>query len=374
MKKNKILTINCGSATLKYSLYAGEDELLRGNVERIGEKVKDHKEALKIALCVILESGLIKDLNEIKGVGHRVVHGGKSGVSKVINAGVIKELNKYAVLAPLHNPKNIMGIKAAQNFLPKAGHVAVYDTSFHTTIPDIAKTYGLPFELSKKHFIQKYGYHGTSYRYIMRELSVLKKINVVEWIDKVVICHLGNGCSMAAVKNGKSIDTTMAFSTLSGLIMGTRCGDLDPYLPYFIAKNEKKKIEDVYDLMFKKSGLLGLSGISNDMRDLTISKNKLAKFAIDVFCYNVQKTLGGYISLLEGLDAIVFTAGIGQNVWQVREKIMKHFEFSGIKVDAKKNKKNELVISTDDSTVRVLVIPTNEEMMIALDAKRLLKL
>lgn len=370
----KILTINCGSATLKYSLWKNSKELVKGNVERIGQRVKNHEAALKIALGKIKKSGYVKSFKEIKGVGHRVVHGGRSGISKVINKKVIDDLNKFAVLAPLHNPKNLMGIRAAQKLLPWAGHVAVYDTSFHVTIPEVNHTYAIPQKLAKKHFIQKYGYHGTSFRYNVVKLKELKRKNKLKKTDRIIICHLGNGCSIAALKNWKSIDTTMEFSTLSGLVMGTRCGHLDPYLPYFIAKHEKMKIEKVYDMLFKKSGLLGLSGKSNDMRDLIKCKTKSCKLALDVFCYHLYKTIGAYVALLGGLDALVFTAGIGEHEWHIRKRVADKFNFIGMKIDNKKNKKNELFISAKNSKIPVLVIKTDEEKMIAMDAKKLLKL
>ena len=370
----KILTLNAGSATLKYSLYTDGTELMRGNVQRIGQRIKNHEQALKIALNNIKKSGHIKNFDEIKGVGHRVVHGGRSGVSKIINKKVIDDLNKFAVLAPLHNPKNLMGIKAAQKLLPKARHTAVYDTSFHVTIPERNATYAIPPKLAKKHFIQKYGYHGTSYRYNIMKLKELKRKKKLKKTDKMIICHLGNGCSMAAVKNWKSIDTTMEFSTLSGLVMGTRCGHLDPYIPYFISKQEKIKIEDVYSMLFRKSGLTGLSGKGNDVRDIRACKNKRCSFAIDVFSYHVQKTIGTYAAVLGGLDVLVFTAGIGEHEWHIRNKITKELGFLGIKLDPKKNKKSDMFISSKNSKVKVLVIKTNEEQMIALDTKKLLKL
>ncbi len=390
----KVLVINAGSSSLKYQLIDMEDEsvLAKGNAERIGipdsflkhtAKGKDtveikaefsnHEDAIKMVINSLVdpEHGVIKSMDEIGAVGHRIVHGGESfAASVVIDDEVMEAIEANIGLAPLHNPANIMGIKACKSVMPNTPMVAVFDTAFHQTMPREAFMYAIPYETYKELGIRRYGFHGTSHKYVSQKAAqILNK--PIETL-KIVTCHLGNGSSVAAVKNGKSVDTSMGFTPLAGLPMGTRCGDIDPAIVTFLKENKGMTDEEINEYLNKKSGVLGLSGISSDFRDLHKAAdegNERAQLALDVFNYSVKKYIGAYAAAMGGLDCVVFTAGIGENTPQVREKVCSGLEFLGIKIDPQRN--NKMVggldgeINTDDSKVKVLVIPTNEELMIA---------
>lgn len=396
----KVLVINCGSSSLKYQLIDMENEnvLAIGLAERIGiegarvkheipgmdkivieKPMKDHKDALKIVLDALIDEkhGAIKDLKEINAVGHRVVHAGeKYSESVIINDDVINALEECIELAPLHNPPNLIGIRACQELMPGVEMAGVFDTAFHQTMPSSSYIYPLPYELYEKYGIRKYGFHGTSHRYVSARAAEFLGKDMNEM--KIVTCHLGNGASLAAVKNGKSIDTSMGFTPLEGLAMGTRCGDIDPAIVTFIMEKEKLDINGINNLMNKKSGVLGISGVSSDFRDIEGAAeegNERAKLALDKFNMRVKKYIAGYAAVMGGVDAVVFTAGLGENSSSNREEICEGLEFMGIKIDDEKNnvRGKDAIISTDDSKVKVLVIPTNEELMIAKDTVELLK-
>lgn len=394
----KILVINCGSSSLKYQLIDMETEELmaKGLVERIGiegsrikhetigkEKktietpMQDHKRALELVMESLTneEYGTIKSLDEIDAVGHRVVHGGEDfAQSVVIDEKVLKGIEDNVEIAPLHNPPNIMGIKACQRLLPKVKQVAVFDTAFHQTMPAESYIYALPYEYYEKYKIRRFGFHGTSHRYITKRAAEMlgKDLNEVN----LITCHLGNGSSICAVKNGKSIDTSMGFTPLEGLAMGTRCGDLDPAILPFIMEKENLSAEELNTLMNKKSGVLGISGVSSDFRDIEAARdegNERAKLALDIFEKRVRGYIGSYMTELDHVDAIVFTAGVGENSVEMRESIVNGLKSLGIKIDAERNnvRGEDKLISADDSSIKVLVIPTNEELMIAKDTLEL---
>jgi acetate kinase len=400
MKIMKILVINCGSSSLKYQLIESKDGnvLAKGLAERIGindsllthnangEKIKikkdmkDHKDAIKLVLDALVNSdyGVIKDMSEIDAVGHRVVHGGEYFTSSVlITDDVLKAITDCIELAPLHNPANIEGIKACKQIMPDVPMVAVFDTAFHQTMPDYAYLYPIPYEYYTKYKIRKYGFHGTSHKYVsQRAAEILNK--PIESL-KIITCHLGNGSSIAAVKNGKSIDTSMGFTPLEGLAMGTRSGSIDPSIISYLMEKENISAEEVVNILNKKSGVYGISGISSDFRDLEDAafKNgdKRAQLALNVFAYRVKKTIGSYAAAMGGVDVIVFTAGIGENGPEIREFILDGLEFLGFKLDKEKNKVRgeEAIISTADSKVNVMVVPTNEEYMIAKDTEKIVE-
>lgn len=388
----KVLVINCGSSSLKYQLIDSETEewLAKGLCERIGidgrivyqpaggEKEKldspmpDHANAIKLVLEYLTndKTGVLKSLDEIGAVGHRIVHGGeKFASSVVITEEVVKAIEECNDLAPLHNPANLIGIDACRKLMPSTPMVAVFDTAFHQTMPEKAYLYGLPSSYYEKYKIRRYGFHGTSHSFVSKRCAdVLGK----KYEDlKIIVCHLGNGASVSAVKNGKCVDTSMGLTPLEGLIMGTRSGDLDPAILEFIAKKENLDISGVMNVLNKKSGVYGMSGdLSSDFRDLEDAHNegnKLATQAIEAFCYRTAKYVGAYTAAMNGVDAICFTAGIGENAAIVRTKICEYLGYLGISIDEEKNhiRGEETVISTDDSKVKVLVIPTNEELAIA---------
>jgi len=396
----KVLVINCGSSSLKYQLVNMENEevLGKGIVERIGlagsflkhqpgnsDKVTiegtmpTHKEALKFVIDALTDAnhGVIKDMTDITACGHRVVHAGeKFAESVVIDEHVMKALRECIDIAPLHNPPNIMGIEACQVLMPGVPQVAVFDTAFHQTMPKNAYMYAIPVELYEKHRIRRYGFHGTSHKYVTVKAAEFlgKKAEDL----KLITCHLGNGSSLTAVKYGQSVDTTMGFTPLEGLAMGTRCGDMDPAIIKFVADKEGLTIAEVDNMLNKKSGMLGLSGLSSDFRDVEnayMEGNEKARVALDVFCYRVKKYIGAYAAAMNGVDAVVFTAGVGENSDTVRELICKDMEWLGLELDAAKNKTRgkEAEISKDGSKVKILLIPTNEELMIARDTKALVK-
>jgi acetate kinase len=394
-----ILVLNSGSSSVKYQMFNPEKKLLlaKGVVERIGmagamlthkpfdrEEIRlsgeilDHKVAIEYILSILLSKnhGVIKDKSEIAAVGHRVVHGGERfSESELITSDVIKEIVRCMDYAPLHNPLNLKGIRATQALLPDAPQVAVFDTAFHQTMPSHAYMYGLPYVLYKRHGIRRYGFHGTSHLFVSERLSELTGKPLEE--QKVITCHLGNGCSAAAIKKGKSIDTSMGFTPLEGLLMGTRSGDLDPAIVLHIMNQEELTMHEANTMLNKHSGIQGLSGISSDMREIEeeYDDNNRARLAFNVFCYRLKKYIGSYAAAMGGLDIIVFTGGIGENSSMVRELALSELDFLGIQLDDKLNQageKGEREISIKESRVKIFVIPTNEELVIALDTMRII--
>ena len=396
----KVLVINCGSSSLKYQLIDMETEnsLAQGLVERIGiegsvltQKVegkdkyivktpmKNHKEAIEIVLKALVdgEHGVIKSMDEITAVGHRVVHGGEKYASSVlITEEVKKSIEECYKLAPLHNPPNMIGIEACEELMPNTPMVAVFDTAFHQTMPKEAFLYALPYELYTENGIRKYGFHGTSHMYVSNKVAEVMGKDIKDL--KIVTCHLGNGASLCAVKNGVSIDTTMGFTPLDGIVMGTRSGSIDPAIVLYLINELKYSTEDVNTLLNKKSGVLGISGVSSDFRDIEDAAAKgdeRAILALDIYHYRIRTQIGAYAAAMGGVDAIVFTAGVGENGPETREACLEGLEFLGVKVDKEKNNVRGKVreISTEDSTVKAFVIPTNEELVIARDTKNLVK-
>ncbi len=396
----KVLVINCGSSSLKYQLIDSDTEeaLAVGLCERIGidgrlnhtpagkEKVvieKDmpnHEVAVQMVLDELTDAdyGVIKDLSEIDAVGHRVVHGGEKFTSSVvIDEEVIAGVEECNPLAPLHNPANLIGVRACQNLMPGVPNVAVFDTAFHQTMQPEAYMYGLPYEYYEKFKVRRYGFHGTSHSFVSKR--AVEYFGLDPENSKVIVCHLGNGASVSAVKNGKVVDTSMGMTPMEGLVMGTRCGDIDPTIVEFLAHKLDITLEDVMTILNKKSGVYGLSGgISSDFRDLdkaTNEGNEKAALAVKVFSYRTAKYIGAYVAAMDGVDAIVFTAGLGENDAVVRQQIVDHFGYLGITLDqeANKGRGKECTISTPDSKVKVAVIPTNEELAIAREAVALVK-
>ena len=395
----KVLVINCGSSSLKYQLInmENEDVLAMGICERIGIEgsflkhqpgngakitietpMPTHLEAIQSVINALLDSkhGVIKDMNEINAVGHRVVHAGeKFAYSVVLNQEVKDALTECIELAPLHNPPNIIGIDACEKLMPGIPMVGVFDTAFHQTMPKEAYIYALPYELYEKYKIRRYGFHGTSHKYVAEKTAEFLGKPLSEL--KLITCHLGNGASIAAIDKGKSIDTSMGFTPLEGLVMGTRAGDMDPAIVTFLQDKENLTSEEVNSLLNKKSGVLGISKISSDFRDIEDAANEgneNAKLALDVYNYRVKKYIGAYMAAMNGADAVIFTAGLGENSDVVREAVCKDMDFLGIKIDVQKNKvRSKLTdISAEGSKVKVLIVPTNEELMIARDTKRLI--
>ena len=394
-----ILVINCGSSSLKFQLINSDTEevLAKGLCERIGidgaltyqpaggakEETKpampDHKVAIQLVLDALMneKTGVIKDLAEVGAVGHRVVHGGEKFTSSaLITDEVIKGIEECNDLAPLHNPANLIGINACKELMPNAPMVAVFDTAFHQTMPEKAYTYAIPHEYYDKYKVRRYGFHGTSHSYVSKKAAELlgRDYNAT----KTIVCHLGNGASICAVNNGKSVDTTMGLTPLEGLAMGTRSGDLDPAIVEFIANKDGLTTAEALNVLNKKSGVLGMSGVSSDFRDIEGAANdgnKLAQNALDVYYYRVAKYIGAYMVALGGADAIAFTAGLGENSITARELICEYLGFMGVKIDKDANncRGKEAVISTADSTVKVLAIPTNEELAIARETLALAK-
>ena len=389
----KVLVINAGSSSVKYHLYQMPQAkiLASGFVERIGEEIselshfyngKSHTAPAKIvnvedAMELILRTladkqfGVLHHISEIDAVGHRVVHGGEEFTgSVIINEDVIASIEKFADLAPLHNPPNLSGIRAARSHLPSTTQVACFDTAFHATIPKVAYMYALPYELYKKYGIRRYGFHGISHRYVARRAAAI--MGRGKYDINAITCHLGNGCSITAVKNGESIDTSMGLTPLEGVPMGTRSGDLDPAILFYLA-DKGYDAEELKNLCNTKSGLLGISGVSNDVRNLEELAGKghaLAQLAIDVFCYRIKKYIGAYAAVLDTVDAVVFTGGIGENAVLMREKICNAVTQIGVQLDHAANKTvigKEAQISTKESPVKVFVIPTNEQAAIAND-------
>lgn len=385
-----VLVINCGSSSLKYQLINSdtEDVLAKGLCERIGidgrlvyqkagcdkeiteAAMPTHKEAIQMVLDALVndKTGAVKSLSEVNAVGHRIVHGGeKFASSVVITDEVLEEVAQCNDLAPLHNPANLIGINACKELMPGVPMVAVFDTAFHQTMPEKAYLYGLPYEYYENYKVRRYGFHGTSHSFVSKETARFLGMDLKN--SKIIVCHLGNGASISAVKDGKCVDTSMGLTPLEGLVMGTRSGDIDPAIMEYIAKKEDLDIAGVMNVLNKKSGLEGISGLSSDFRDLTAGAkegNKRAIAAIEVFCYRVAKYVGSYAAAMNGVDAIAFTAGIGENVGLVREKVCSYLGYLGITLDAEANAKSgdDCVISAADSKVKVAVIPTNEELAI----------
>ena len=390
----KILIVNAGSSSLKYQLVDmdGEKIMAKGLVERIGiegskltqkvngeqlvfeEPVANHTEACALMIKALTDDklGAVKDMSDIGAVGHRVLHGGEAFTASMLITEEVKDAIRANIpLGPLHNPANLMGIEACEAVMPGVPNVAVFDTAFHQTMPPKAYMYGVPYEYYERLHVRRYGFHGTSHRYVSKracEFLGLDRNNT-----RVITCHLGNGSSMAAVKNGKCVDTSMGITPLEGVVMGTRSGSMDPAVVQFIANNDNMTVDEVLNMCNKKSGLLGISGLSSDMRDIDKAAdegNERAALARDMLHYGIKKYIGSYAAAMGGVDVIVFTAGIGENGAELRESVMKDFEFMGAKLDPQKNiegNRKESIVSADDSQVKIVVIPTDEEIVIARD-------
>ena len=395
-----VLVINCGSSSLKYQLIDSETEtvLAKGLCERIGidgrlvykktgldkeiteAAMPTHKQAIQMVLDALVnpKTGAIGSLSEIDAVGHRVVHGGeKFAASTVLTPEVLKAIEECNDLAPLHNPANLTGIDACKELMPNVPMVGVFDTAFHQTMPKKAYLYGLPHEYYEKYKVRRYGFHGTSHSFVSKRAAEFLGLDLNN--SKIIVAHLGNGASISAVVNGECVDTSMGLTPLEGLVMGTRSGDIDPAIMEFIAKKENLDIEGIMNVLNKKSGLQGMTGGSSDFRDLKAAieaGDELAKDAVDVFCYRVAKYIGAYVAAMNGVDAIAFTAGIGENAGMVRSKVCEYLGYLGIAIKEDLNDKtfgDEVVLSTDDSKVKVAVIPTNEELAIARETVALVK-
>lgn len=396
----KILVINCGSSSLKYQLIDMENEhvLAKGLCERIGiegsklthkptgkevfeveQPMPDHKVAVKIVLDALVDHvhGVITDIKEIKAVGHRVLHAGQYySDSVIVNEDVKRVVRECFDLGPLHNPANLIGVEACEAAMPGTPQVAVFDTAFHQTMPEKAYIYALPYEYYEKYSLRRYGFHGTSHSFVSKraiEFAGLDKEN-----SKVIVCHLGNGASISAVQNGKCVDTSMGLTPLEGLIMGTRSGDLDPAVVQYIANKEGKDINEVINILNKKSGMLGISGVSSDFRDVQKAEaegNHRAEIAVEAFVYRVAKYIGAYTAAMNGVDAIAFTAGVGENDKTIRACICEYLGYLGVVIDEEKNqlRGEEVLISAPESKVKVMVIPTNEELAIARETLELVK-
>ena len=389
----KVLVVNCGSSSIKYQLIDMQTEELmaKGYLEKIGlpdsflthtvngekhrieQKIDNHEEGIKLVLEQLThpEYGVIKDLNEIDAVGHRVVHGGEKFSSSVlIDDSVIEAMKECIPLAPLHNPAGIIGIEACKKVLPNVPMVGVFDTAFHQTLPKMAYLYALPYEYYEKYGVRKYGFHGTSHRFVSKRVAELMNKPIEDL--KIITCHLGQGASLCAVKGGKSVDTSMGLTPLAGVPMGTRCGDIDPSIVTFLMKKENLSPDEMDNIMNKKSGKLGVSGISSDDRDVEAAikeGNERAKLAIDTFAYQVIGYIGRFAAQMDGVDVITFAGGVGENGIEVRKQICDSLSFLGVKIDEEKNncRGKEVEITTPDSKVKVFVVPTNEELTIARD-------
>jgi acetate kinase len=396
-----ILVINCGSSSVKYQLFdmSTETALAKGMVARIGmsasvlthksfdkEEIKitreilDHIQAIEqvVALLVSPNHGVIRDVSEITAVGHRVVHGGEQFTDSVtIDDDIMRELRNLIELAPLHNPHNIRGINACQKTLPDATQVAVFDTAMHAKMPPHAYIYGIPYILYKRYQIRRYGFHGMSHYYVSERAAAM--VGKDRGDLKMITCHLGNGASVAAIDRGTSIDTSMGFTPLEGLLMGTRCGDMDPAIILHIMSREELSLHEANTLMNKHSGVAGISGVSSDMREVIQASNEgnpAARLALEVYCYRIKKYIGAYAAAMNGLDCVVFTGGVGENSVNVRRLTCDNMDFLGIRLDQALNEKTratETDISAADAGTRTLVIPTNEELVIARDTKRLME-
>ena len=396
----KVLVVNAGSSSIKYQVFDMTDEsvLAKGLVDRVGipgttlehkpagkdevvikRDLPDHTEGMKLVLDVLVnpEYGCIKSMDEIGAVGHRVVHGGEDfSASVVIDDNVKKVIKDCFDIAPLHNPPNLMGIEACQALMPNVPHVAVFDTAFHQTMEPANFLYALPYEVYEKHKVRRYGFHGTSHFYVSQRAAEMLGKPYEEC--KIITLHMGNGASMAAIKNGKVVDTSMGFTPLEGLVMGTRSGDIDPAIVFFLLEKLGLSAQEAYNYFNKKSGMLGLSGECNDLRDIleaASSGNERAQIALEVYYNRVKGYIGKYVAKLNGCDCLVFTAGVGENGYDVREKVCEDLDYLGIKMDVEKNKVRgkEVDVAAEDSKVRIFVIPTNEELVIARDTYNLAK-
>ena len=392
----KVLVLNCGSSSIKYQFFDTVQQavLAKGLIERVGMsgavlnhsradgdsvrivgEILDHTIAIEYVLAVMLSKnhGVIEDKEDIDAVGHRVVHGGETFKGSVlVNDEVMKALQDNVEIAPLHNPPNIKGIQAVSRILPNVPQCAIFDTAFHAQMPQHAYLYGLPFELYKRHHIRRYGFHGTSHRYVseMAAKELGKPLSEL----KIITTHLGNGCSIAAVDKGISVDTSMGFTPLEGLLMGTRSGDVDPQVILYIMGKEGLTLSEMNTLLNKHSGLIGVSGESSDMREVITSMkegNKRSKYAYDIFVYRIKKYIGAYIAAMGGCDAVVFTGGVGENSVDVRKSVCENMEFLGMDLDEERSEKKEILISKDGSRIKIFRIPTNEELVIALDTEKI---
>lgn len=396
----KVLVINCGSSSLKYQLIdmSTEEALAQGLVEKIGiegsvliqkvegkdkyivkQPMENHKTAIKLVLDALVnkENGVIASMEEISSVGHRIVHGGeKYSKSVLINEEVMANIENCVKLAPLHNPAHIIGINACKDLMPNTPMVAVFDTAFHQTMPEEAFIYALPYELYEKQGIRKYGFHGTSHKFVSQEVANVMGKDIKDL--KIITCHLGNGASLCAIKNGVSVETSMGFTPLEGLVMGTRCGSIDPAIVTYLIKELNYSVDDVNNLLNKESGVLGISGVSSDFRnieDAAFKENhRRANLALDIFHYKIRAQIGAYAAIMGGVDAIVFTAGVGENGPETREECLKGLEFLGVEIDTERNAVRGKVreISKENCKVKAFVIPTNEELMIARDTVKLI--
>ena len=394
----KILVLNCGSSSIKYQLFSMANRMViaKGGIEKLGMKgsflkhvrqdgqvvvfegeILDHKIGVEFILGVLTSEkhGCLKGLEELDAVGHRVVHGGERfNESVFLTEEVLAEVTKCIDIAPLHNPPNLKGIRAMEELIPGILQVGVFDTAFHQTMEPKAYMYGIPYTLYKKYGIRRYGFHGTSHRYVTKRACEL--LGVDYNTQKIISCHLGNGASVAAIKNGKSFDTSMGFTPIEGLMMGTRCGDLDVGAVHYIMEKEEIGIRSASTLFNKHAGILGVSGVSSDMREVEMAKskgNERATLALDMYNYKVKKYIGSYIAAMGGLDILILTGGIGENADTTREGVCCDLEFLGISLDYNKNKgfRSEGIISTADSKVKILVVPTDEELMIAIDTEQI---
>jgi acetate kinase len=394
----KVLVLNCGSSSIKFQLMdmSNSEVLLKGIVEKIGLEssflklecngnkqkldmdVPEHTKGIEKILDILVseEHGVIKSHDEIDAVGHRVAHGGeKFSHSALITDEVIKEIEGVSDLAPLHNPNNLKGIYAIQKLLPKAPQVAVFDTAFHQTMPDYAYMYGLPYDMYQKHGVRRYGFHGTSHRFVAERAC--EKLGVDMKDQRIITCHLGNGASVAAIKYGKSVDTSMGLTPVEGLIMGTRSGDLDLGAFMFVIEKENLSLEAANTMINKQSGMCGITGVSSDMREIREEAekgNERAKLGLRMYDYRVKKYIGSYTAAMNGIDIIVFTGGIGENDWETRQGILENLDYLGVNFDPDKNKDikgEEKVITKDNSKVTSLIVPTNEELVIARDTSEI---
>ena len=395
-----ILVINCGSSSLKYQLIdsVSEEVLAKGLCERIGaagsvlthktadgrkevieEPMPNHTVAVKLVITALTDAeyGCIKSLDEIGAVGHRIVHGGENfAESVIITEDTIKAIEECSDLAPLHNPANLIGVNSCKEIMKDVPMVAVFDTAFHQTMPEKAYIYGLPYEYYEKYKIRRYGFHGTSHQFVSNRAAEILGKDIKDL--KIIVCHLGNGASVTAVQGGKSVDTSMGMTPLEGLLMGTRSGDIDPAVVEFIAKKENLAVEKVLNILNKKSGMLGLTGISSDARDVEAAVkegNERAILTVTTFAYRVAKYIGAYTAAMNGVDAICFTAGLGENHRLLRERVTSYLGYLGAELDPVRNDVagEEAIVSTDDSKVALLVVPTNEELAIARETKRLVE-
>ncbi len=396
----KILVINTGSSSLKYQLIDMKNEgvLAKGLCDRIGiensflkqtktgcdaqiieKDMPDHKVAIQEVIHALTDPdmGVISNMSEIIAVGHRVVHGGeKFHDSVIIDDKVLQAIKDCIDIAPLHNPPNIIGIEACQQIMPDTPMVAVFDTAFHQSMPQYAYLYALPYEIYQKYGVRKYGFHGTSHKYVAQRAAAMLGKSMEEL--KMVSCHLGNGASICAIRNGRSIETSMGFTPLAGLAMGTRCGTIDPAVVKVLMEKEKMTIKEIDEYLNKKSGVLGISGVSSDFRDIEAAAdegNERAALAIEIFCYRVKKYIGEYAAVMDGTDVVIFTAGIGENNPLIRKKVLSGMDYMGIEIDWEKNgtRGKEIDISASNSRVRTLVVPTNEELAIARETLKLIK-